>query len=747
MKFLFVLVTMGGAALLAQQGPQDLQPYFSPNGGCTEAILNALGAAKQSVLVESYTLATNPFAEALVEAKKRGVDVQVILDKSQKTNQLSPAPYLTNSGIPTYIDTAHKLSVNKIMVIDGNEVISGSFSFTKSAESNAESLIIISHAPKLAQTFTENWKAHLAHAESYSSGQSAIPNPNAQTPSINAKNDNLFADLLADNTATNSQANTNCTTNTSTNVFAKIDEEEAKKGDPAAQFNLGLDFLNGTFQKKDPKEAFKWFLKSAEQGYVGAQHNLGWMCDNGVGVERSSTEAAKWYEKAANQGDAQAQNIIGQMYSEGDGVEKSDALAAKWYKKAVAQGDAQGAVNLGFLYFNGTGVPQSNKEAYQLFQKASDGGNVLATQIVGTMYVNGQGVKKNYTLANKYLKKAADQGDCNSMIILGDNFRMGLGVPVNYKTAYSWYMKAAMMADSAGQGKVGMMYDMGYGVIKDQIEALAWYYLACRNNDQRLAGMINYRDTQEAKLGTAAALAAQQRSKEIEASLQAKPVAPNQRSQSTGVVGCSGSGVVISPDGLILTANHVVNGANQIIVQTPLGKFPATVVHVDASNDLAMIKCAGQFNASPIAPSKDIQLGQSVFTIGFPNIDLQGYSPKLTKGEISSMNGVQDDPREWQISAPVQPGNSGGPLFDDKGNVIGIVLAKLNAVKMAKYTGDVPENVGYAIKSSYILPLLEKFNSGLPSQNNTSAQTVDLVHKVADSVVLILCSGSKPTGR
>jgi TPR repeat protein len=727
---------MGGAALLAQQGPQDLQPYFSPNGGCTEAVLNALGAAKQSVLVESYTLATNPFAEALVEAKKRGVDVQVILDKSQKTNQLSPAPYLTNSGIPTYIDTAHKLSVNKIMVIDGNEVIS-----------NAESLIIISHAPKLAQTFTENWKAHLAHAESYSSGQSAIPNPNAQTPSINAKNDNLFADLLADNTATNSQGEANSISNSTNNVFAKLNEKLAKIGDATAQFNLGLDFLNGTFQKKDPQEAFKWFLKSAEQGYVGAEHNLGWMCDNGVGTEKNSKEAAKWYEMAANQGDAQAQNIIGQMYSEGDGVEKSDALAAKWYKKAVAQGDAQGAVNLGFLYFNGTGVPQSHKEAYQLFQKASDGGNVLATQIVGTMYVNGQGVKKNYTLANKYLKKAADQGDCNSMIMLGDNFRIGLGVPVNYKTAYSWYMKAAMLADSAGQGKVGMMYDMGYGVIKDQIEALAWYYLACRNNDQRLAGMINYRNTQEAKLGTAAALAAQQRSKEIEASLQAKPVAPNQRSQSSEIVGCSGSGVVILPDGLILTANHVVNGANQIMVQTPSGKFPAKVVHVDASNDLALIKCEGQFKASPIAPSKDIQLGQSVFTIGFPNIDLQGYSPKLTKGEISSMNGVQDDPREWQISAPVQPGNSGGPLFDDKGNVIGIVLAKLNAVKMVKYTGDVPENVGYAIKSSYILPLLDQFSSNLSPPNSSAAATVDLVKKVEDSVVLILCSGSKPTGR
>jgi len=185
-----------------------------------------------------------------------------------------------------------------------------------------------------------------------------------------------------------------------------------------------------------------------------------------------------------------------------------------------------------------------------------------------------------------------------------------------------------------------------------------------------------------------------------------------------------------------------VKDANSLEVQATTGKFPAKVIQVDSANDLALIKCDGDFKPSPITASKDIQLGQSVFTIGFPNIELQGYSPKVTKGEISSLNGLKDDPREWQISVPVQHGNSGGPLFDEKGNVIGIVLAKLNAVKTAKYTGDVPENVGYAIKSSYILPLLDQFSSRLAPKNNSTAETVDLVHKVGDSVVLILCSVS-----
>jgi phosphatidylserine/phosphatidylglycerophosphate/cardiolipin synthase-like enzyme len=163
-------------SLNAQQGPKDLHPYFSPNGGCTEAVVNALGAAQKSILVQAYSFTSAPIAKALVDAKKRGVDVQVILDKSQKSEHYSSATFLSNEGIPTYIDAAHKIAHNKLMVIDGDEVITGSFNFTKSAEDgNAENLLLINHAPELAKTYTANWKAHLAHSDSYTSGQSAIP--------------------------------------------------------------------------------------------------------------------------------------------------------------------------------------------------------------------------------------------------------------------------------------------------------------------------------------------------------------------------------------------------------------------------------------------------------------------------------------------------------------------------------------------------------------------------------------------
>jgi phosphatidylserine/phosphatidylglycerophosphate/cardiolipin synthase-like enzyme len=145
----------------------DIQVYFSPQGGCTEAVVANLDKATNTVLVQAYSFTSAPIAKALVDAKKRGVKVQVILDKSQRTERYSSADFVQRAGIPTFIDAKHAIAHNKIMVIDGETILTGSFNFTKAAEEkNAENLLVIQDAA-LAAKYTANWQAHLKHSEAY----------------------------------------------------------------------------------------------------------------------------------------------------------------------------------------------------------------------------------------------------------------------------------------------------------------------------------------------------------------------------------------------------------------------------------------------------------------------------------------------------------------------------------------------------------------------------------------------------
>ena len=145
----------------------DIQVYFSPQGGCTEAVVANLDKATNTILVQAYSFTSAPIAKALVDAKKRGVKVQVILDKSQRTERYSSADFVQRAGVATFIDAKHAIAHNKIMVIDGQTILTGSFNFTKAAEEkNAENLLVIQDAA-LAAKYTANWQAHLKHSEAY----------------------------------------------------------------------------------------------------------------------------------------------------------------------------------------------------------------------------------------------------------------------------------------------------------------------------------------------------------------------------------------------------------------------------------------------------------------------------------------------------------------------------------------------------------------------------------------------------
>jgi phosphatidylserine/phosphatidylglycerophosphate/cardiolipin synthase-like enzyme len=147
--------------------PQGVRVYFSPNGGATDAVVNALDHATNNVLVQAYSFTSAPIARALVDAHRRNADVRVILDKSQRTEKYSEADFLSHNGIPTWIDAEHAIAHNKIIIIDSYLVLTGSFNFTKAAEEhNAENLLLINDSA-LARQYEENWRLHQRHSEVY----------------------------------------------------------------------------------------------------------------------------------------------------------------------------------------------------------------------------------------------------------------------------------------------------------------------------------------------------------------------------------------------------------------------------------------------------------------------------------------------------------------------------------------------------------------------------------------------------
>ena len=146
----------------------QIEVAFSPRAGATELVVKVISSAEKTIRVAAYSFTSKPIAQALIAAHKRGVDVQVIVDKSQKTERYTSATFLANMGVPTRIDSQHKIMHNKFVIVDGAHVETGSFNFTSSAEKgNAENALVIWKNPQLAAIYTTNWREHWEHSEPY----------------------------------------------------------------------------------------------------------------------------------------------------------------------------------------------------------------------------------------------------------------------------------------------------------------------------------------------------------------------------------------------------------------------------------------------------------------------------------------------------------------------------------------------------------------------------------------------------
>lgn len=146
--------------------PPSVAVHFSPKGGCTDAIVHELKAARKEILVQAYSFTADPITFGLVEAKKRGVDVKILLDKSNEQEPYSDLHILLENGLAPLTDSHHAIAHNKIMIIDQRTLVTGSFNFTNQAEhENAENLLVIKGHPELIKLYRQNFDTHKAHCQ------------------------------------------------------------------------------------------------------------------------------------------------------------------------------------------------------------------------------------------------------------------------------------------------------------------------------------------------------------------------------------------------------------------------------------------------------------------------------------------------------------------------------------------------------------------------------------------------------
>jgi S1-C subfamily serine protease len=294
------------------------------------------------------------------------------------------------------------------------------------------------------------------------------------------------------------------------------------------------------------------------------------------------------------------------------------------------------------------------------------------------------------------------------------------------------------------------MYGNGIGVPQDYIRAHMWWNIAASSgykNASKNRDIVAIRMT-PSQLAKSQELARNFVPRKGSPTVTArKSPPPNTRRPSTRkrsdpnkiVSASSGTGFAVSSDGHVITNHHVIEGCQKVRIHHKGKSIPATVVTFDPRNDLALLK--GDFRPSTVFSLSNAspELLQDVYVAGFPFGRKVSTSVKVTKGIISSLTGIGNNFSNIQIDAALQSGNSGGPILNDRGNVVGVAVARLDKIYALKKFGSLPENTNFGIKTSVVRSFLESSNVTLPSPNRKSISKTKLGKMISDATYYLSC--------
>jgi S1-C subfamily serine protease len=369
------------------------------------------------------------------------------------------------------------------------------------------------------------------------------------------------------------------------------------------------------------------------------------------------------------------------------------------------------------------------------------------------------GIGKNERKAKKY--HAAFSTENRASLLFGLNLKTGKSffemyrmfkkdTSINDKSAYPSFPESSKVElyllhrslekkYTKAANWLSIKYSDGRGVRKDFLRSYAYINIALgfstdgskKREYERWLSQMKYKW----KLTESQIIYAQQLSNKIMNKLKRSNEPKQERAKIS-----SGTGFYISKEGHIITNQHVIDGCKTIKTNEGGSLRAISSVVEDVRNDVALLKGEGKKAIAFIRGGRGVRQGDEIIAYGYPLSGILSSSAKVTTGTVSSLSGLGDDFRYMQISAPVQPGNSGGPLLDQGGNVVGIVTAKINAMEIQKATGDIPQNVNFALKSSVIKDLLDANEINYETRAfSKKASTSDIVAEAKKYTVKIQC--------
>lgn len=531
-------------------------------------------------------------------------------------------------------------------------------------------------------------------------------------------------------------------------ILQQIARYDAERDRPYTYHAIALAELYhaGAFGQPDYPNALKAYKLAAEAGSGEAQFQLGYMYSSDIGTLKNADAAKFYYMLAFEQGYSTAAYNLGIMYSNGSFGRKDEVTAASWHLRAAEMGNLSAIAEYGRRLADGVGVLENDIEAARWLERAANGGNAVAQFNLALMYADGEGVAVNRVTAYKWANLAGAAGNEQAAglksRVAARMSRDEINLAQRLSAEWAPQKGKDLFADAASSEKDGSksegpetdrelvgtvqrgLSELGYysGLIdgvygpqtKGAIEAFE------RASGERVTGLV----TPELafKLGTAAAQ-------------------PGTRPRITQppAASSSGSGFLVTEQGHILTNAHVVTGCTR---RTLRDGTNLVMVAYDPSRDLALLSSSRLAGRTPLRfrSGRDLQVAESILVAGFPLSGLVSPDLNVTIGNVSALSGPDGSKSLIQVTAPVQPGNSGGPILDQAGSVVGVVVSKLDALAVAVITGDIPQNVNFGISLATVREFLDLHGISVLQQPSSQTRTNAEIAELAGSGTFsILC--------